>query len=281
MGHKKVVRIDPLTKAMPFGGVDSHAHLDDEAFDADRERVLERAYNVGIEAIVNIFLDPASYRERKKIFEHNSPNHFPHIFHALGMHPIDGTKFGEKDYEILETELEESERIVAVGEIGLDYYWKDCPKEIQLALFSRQLAIAKKKGKPVIIHCREAEEDCLMVLESQGFSSYPVLWHCFGGNVHLAQRLIRHGWMISVPGTISYPANSASREAIASIPDSQLLIETDCPYLSPNPWRGTRNEPAYTVFTAEVIAAQRHVDVGSLWKMCGENAKRFFGMKDL
>lgn len=273
MGHKKVERIDPLTLALPVCGADSHAHLDDEAFDADRSDVLARAEAVGLSTIVNIFLNPLEFPAKKGLFAAHS-----NVAWVLGIHPCDGLRFGEDALEALEKALRE-EPIVALGEIGLDYHWPDCPREVQLALFARELELARSLHKPVVIHCREAEADCLTVLESHGFAGYPLLWHCFGGDQSLARRLLHNGWMISVPGPVTYPANSAMRSAIATIPDDRLLIETDCPYLAPHPWRGKRNEPAFTVFTAHAIAEIRQQQVEQLWKMTGDNCRRFFGLK--
>ncbi len=272
MGHKKVVRIDPLTMAQANGGFDSHAHIDDPAFDEDREAVLERARQAGVSNLVNIFLDPITFAERRHIFDD-----YPWVSFALGIHPCDGMKVTPAHMTALEEALADP-RLVAIGEIGLDFYWKDCPKEIQYSLLTDQLEIAAKYEKPVIIHCRDADEDCLMILESRGFAGKKLLWHCFGGDRKLARRILKNGWFISIPGPATYPKNDALRDAIAVIPDDRLLIETDCPYLAPHPWRGTRNEPAYTVFTAEAVARARGTGVEEVWQNCGRVARHFFGL---
>ena len=172
----------------------------------------------------------------------------------------------------------EDGRLRAVGEIGLDFYWDDCPKEIQYQALHDQLRLARELEKPVVIHCRDAEAETLTTLEARGFAGYPLLWHCFGGNADMARRIIRNGWHISIPGPVSYPANKAVREALAVIPDDRLLLETDSPYLSPVPWRGKRNEPAFTVFTVRHMAAARGMEPEELWQLCGDNARRFFGV---
>lgn len=273
MSHKKKIRIDPLTQALPVGGVDSHAHLDDHAFDEDREDVLLRARQVGLQHIGNIFLDPIVFDERKHIFDAHRE-----VFFILGVHPCDAQLFNEDTVTAIRNACSRENRVRAIGEIGLDYYWKDCPREIQIDVFGQQLSLAQKLTKPVVIHCREAEEDCLTLLESRGFRDYPLLWHCFGGTADMAKRIIRNGWHISVPGPVTYKANEALREALPHIPQDRLLFETDAPYLSPEPWRGTRNEPAYTVFTVRLMAEVLGKNAEDLWRCCGDNARRFFGI---
>lgn len=273
MGHKKVKRIDPLEMALPTGGVDSHAHLDSKEFDGTRAEVIERALKAGISQIGNVFLDPESLKRHENFFYN-----YPGVFFILGIHPCDGLKCTATCLEKLGALFEKNDRIRAVGEIGLDYHWDDCPREIQMDVFSRQLEMARGLSKPVVIHCREAEKDCLTILEAGGFAQYPVLWHCFGGDSALARRIIHNGWFISIPGTVTYPANDSLRKAVAQIPAEKLLLETDCPYLSPVPWRGTINEPAYTVFTARTVAEARGQSPEDLWKQCGDNARRFFNI---
>lgn len=273
MAHKKPVRIDPLTAALLQGGVDSHAHLDGKEFDSDRENVIARALQCGVSQIGNVFLSPADYRNKKSLFTNNAC-----VFFLLGIHPCDGLVCTPQCLEELEDCFARDNRIKAVGEIGLDFHWDDCPRELQMQAFAKQTELAKKIGKPIVIHCREAEEECLTILEAGGFAGYPLLWHCFGGNKSLARRIVRHGWHISIPGPVTYPANKALFEAVAEIPDDRLLLETDCPYLSPVPWRGARNEPAYVIFTARAVAEARGQKPDDLWQLCGNNARRFFGL---
>lgn len=275
MGHKKVQRIDPLEMKLPAGGADSHAHLDGAEFDADRAQVLERAASCGVSAIGNIFLSPEDYAARKDYFAD-----WPGVFFLLGIHPCDGQKCTPQCLESMEAAFAADPRLRAVGEIGLDFHWDDCPRELQMQAFARQLEMARKIGKPVVIHCREAEAECLTLLEAGGFAEYPLLWHCFGGDRGLAKRIIRNGWHISIPGPVTYPANKDLRDAVAVIPPDRLLLETDCPYLAPVPWRGTRNEPAYTVFTARAVAGARGEDPARLWQLCGDNTRRFFGLEE-
>ncbi len=274
MSHKKIKRIDPLEKRLPLVGIDSHAHLDDKIFDADRAEVIDRATQVGVANICNVFLGPDEYNAHKQYFAT-----CPNIFYIMGIHPCDGLRCGSNTLDEMRDIFAKEKRLRAVGEIGLDFHWNDCPREIQMRVFASQMELAKDLGKPVVIHCREAEDDCLTILEAGGFKNYPLLWHCFGGNAGLAKRILHNGWHISIPGPVTFPANEDLRKAVAIIPDDRLLLETDCPYLSPVPWRGTRNEPAYVVFTAEACAKVRNVDVNDLWQQCGQNAKNFFGLE--
>lgn len=274
MSHKKVQRTDPLTLSLPRVGVDSHAHLAGGEFDADREEVLARAAACGVARIGNIFLEPAAFAEQKRVFDAH-----PEVFFVLGIHPCEGQTCDKAALEHMRRAFADEPRLRAVGEIGLDFYWDDCPKELQYQAFLQQLDLARELERPVVIHCRNAEEETLALLEGRGFVDYPLLWHCFGGAPALARRIVRNGWHISIPGPVSYPANAALREAVAVIPDDRLLLETDSPYLSPVPWRGKRNEPAFTVLTVRQMAEARGVSPEELWQLCGDNARRFFGLE--
>lgn len=273
MGHKKSQRIDPMTVKLPAGGVDSHAHLDSANYADTLGEILARAGACGVTGIGNVFLSPEAWRQGRERFAA-----YPQVFFILGIHPCDGAKCTPACLEEIETIFKNDQRCKAVGEIGLDYHWDDCPRELQLEAFARQLELARRIARPVVIHCRDAEADCLTLLEAGGFSGYPLLWHCFGGGEALARRILRHGWHISIPGPVTYPANKDLREAVRIIPADRLLLETDCPYLAPAPWRGTVNEPAYIVFTARQVAAIRNEPAEELWQVCGENARRFFGV---
>lgn len=273
MAHKKPVRIDPIQEALPQGGVDSHAHIDGDGFDQDRGEMLERARRVGVSQIGNVFLGPEDYEARKHYFAGNTE-----VFFMLGIHPCDGLRCTTECLNKIAEIFEGEPRLRAVGEIGLDFHWDDCPRELQRQAFAMQLEMAKALHKPVVLHCREAEADCLALLEGGGFKDYPLIWHCFGGDKALARRIVNNGWHISIPGTITFPANAALREAVEIIPAERLLLETDCPYLAPVPWRGTRNEPAYLVFTARAVALARKEEPEELWLQCGANARAFFDL---
>ncbi len=274
MAKKRPPQTPPQELALPLFGVDSHAHLDSEQFSADRDEIIARAKDCGIANIINIFLDPEHYAERKKYFEAH-----PHIYYSLGIHPSDGLKFNDDILNSMRSHFLADERLRAIGEIGLDFYWDDCPKDVQLHVFIAQLNLAKELKKPVIIHSRDATEATFAVLEKEGFINYPLLWHCFGGDVKDMKKIIHNGWHVSIPGAVTYPKNQELLDAAAATPLDKLLIETDCPYLAPQDWRGKRNEPAFTVFTAHCIAKAREMEAAELWQHCGDNARRFFGIE--
>ncbi len=260
-----------LTVAPYCCGVDSHAHLDSKQFDEDREDVLARAKACGISHIGNIFLKPQEFTARAAYFAKH-----PEVFFILGIHPCEAMDCTEENFSLMESLFTQEKRLKAVGEIGLDFYWDDCPKDIQMQAFVEQLHLAKKLDLPVVIHSRDATDATIALLEKEDFKDYPVLWHCFGGNVREAKHIIHNGWHISIPGPVSYPKNSDLRDAVQCIPLDRMLLETDAPYLSPQEWRGKRNEPAYTVATVEAMAKARDMSIQELWKICGDNARRFF-----
>lgn len=271
---KSPPKTSPLTLALPLCGVDSHAHLDSREFREDLESVLELAHQSGVARVGNVFLGPEEYQSGKELFARH-----PQVFFLLGLHPCDGQRCTPEALAAMRDAFAADPRLRAVGEIGLDFYWDDCPPDVQRQAFLDQLHMARDLGKPVVIHSRDATEATLEVLESNGFKDFPLLWHCFGGNADEARRIVGNGWHISIPGPVSYPANTALREALHAIPPDRLLLETDCPYLAPLEWRGKRNEPAFTVFTARCIAQERGMDTAELWRLCGENAVRFFGLE--
>lgn len=275
MGKKKhdSPAVLPESLGMPLTGVDTHAHIDLRHFGEDVETVLERAERAGVANIGNVFLGVAAWEAGKQRFAEH-----PGVFFLLGIHPTDATRYTPEERAGMAGAFASDTRLKAVGEIGLDFYWKDCPKEVQIPAFIDQLHFARDRKLPVVIHSRDAFEETLDILRDQGFYGYPVLWHCFGGDIAQVRRLVEAGWHISVPGPVTFPSNGALREAVAAIPADKLLVETDCPYLSPLPYRGKRNEPAYAVFTAAKIAEVLGEEPAALWTRCGDNARRFFNV---
>ena len=268
---KKRERELPEALDLPPVGADSHAHLDGRDYDVDE--VLARARACGVRTVGNVFLGPAAYREGRGLFEGH-----PDVFFLLGVHPHDAAKMTEDDLAGMREAFTADTRLRAVGEIGLDYYYDFSPREDQQRWFRRQLSLARELDQRVVIHCRDAEDDCLATLDSMGFGGRPLLWHCFGLGPDWARLIVERGWHISVPGTVTYARSQELREAVKIIPPDRLLLETDCPYLSPEPWRGKRNEPALLGFTAREIALLRGEDVRELWQRCGDNAREFFGL---
>lgn len=272
MGKKKP-RLEPEALELPLGGVDSHAHLDLEDFDEDREAMIARAAACGIEQIINVFLGPDAYERNKAMFDDH-----PQVSFLLGIHPNNADTLTDEALERIRRHFSNDHRLKGVGEIGLDYYWDRVPHDVQKSAFIRQLELARQLEKPVIIHSRDANDDCIAILEEQGFKDYPVLWHCFGSGLELAGSVIDNGWYISIPGPVTFRKTDELQAAVARIPFERLLIETDCPFLAPEPWRGKRNHPALVAFTARRIAEIKGRSVSDLWKMTGDNARRFFGL---
>ncbi len=272
---KKTPPPDPQSLALPRVGVESHAHLDLEEFTEDMDAVLARAAACGVAEVGQVFLGPEAYAKGRERF---AP--YDNVFFILGMHPCDAAACDALTLDTMRKAFAEDARIKALGEIGLDYYWMETPKDVQQDVFRQQLRLALELDLRVVIHSREAEEDTVAVLDDMGFAGRPVLWHCFGRDAEFAAQLLDRGWHISIPGPVTYPKNAFLRDAVAAIPLERLLLETDCPFLAPQSYRGKRNEPAYLVFTAQTVAACKGLDTAALWKSCGDTARAFFGLPD-
>jgi TatD DNase family protein len=272
----KPPRPEPETLALPLCGVDTHAHLDLVDFDADREALMDRAKASGVVYTGNVFLGPQAYLNNRGMFQNS-----PEIFFILGVHPGNADQCTQEAVAAMRGAFETDPRLKALGEIGLDFYWDDHPHALQERCFRMQLGLALGLGLPPVIHCRDAFEDTLRVLVDEGYSGRKLLWHCFGGDEDQAQTILGHGWHVSIPGPVSYAKNEALRRAVAAIPLERLLLETDCPYLSAEPWRGKRNHPALLGFTAQAVARIKDMPVNALWSATGQNACDFFGLPAL
>lgn len=274
MSKKKTERPDPASLGLPRVGVESHAHLDGEGFSPDElPAVLDRAAAAGIAQVGNVFLGPAAYAANRALFADR-----PEVFFILGRHPCDAAKTDPGDVAAMEAAFRADANLRAVGEIGLDYYWDAATAEVQKRLFRDQLALARELDRPVVIHSRDAEADTLAILDDLGFSGRPLVWHCFGGDAALAREIMARGFHVSVPGPVTYARNTALAQAVAGLDPSRLLLETDAPYLTPEPWRGKRNEPALLVFTARRVAELLGLSAAALWQRTGDNARAFFGL---
>ena len=261
----------PLDLGLPQGGADTHAHLTFEDFSADLPATLARAFAGGVSHIGNVLLGAEEYAQHHRIFAE-----YPQVFFILGIHPNESDRYGPDTVPQLRAIVRNDARVRAVGEIGLDFFRTYCTPPTQEKAFRALLRLAREEELPVVIHSRDAADATLAVLEEEKFKGYPLLWHCFGGDVALMEHIIRQGWHLSIPGTVGYPGNTALREAARHAPLERLLLETDAPYLAPLEWRGRRNEPAFTVFTAACIARERGMDTAELWTRCGDNARLFF-----
>lgn len=275
MSKKKPPRPEPETLGLAPFGVDSHAHLDMDAFDADRAEILDRAQACGVARTANVFLGPQAYLDHRAYFDAR-----PEIFFLLGIHPGNAGECTPEAVSAMRRCFAEDKRLRAVGEIGLDFYWNDFPHEVQEEAFRAQLTLARELGLPPAIHCRDAYPDTLRVLLDEGFSGRKLLWHCFGDDEDQAGELLAHGWHLSIPGPVSYAKNEALQAAVRAIPLERMLLETDCPYLSAEPWRGKRNHPALLGFTAQAVAALKDLPVDEVWAATGRNALTFFELEE-
>lgn len=274
MGKKKQRR-EPETLELAPIGVETHAHLDLDDFDDDRTAVLARARKCGIVAIGNVFLGPTAFEAKRHLFDDH-----PEVFFLMGVHPNDADECTDDALERMRALFGAEPRLKALGEIGLDFYWDKAGHDVQRDAFCKQLHLARDLELPVVIHSRDAFEATMEVLEQEGFKDYPVLWHCFGGDAEEAKQIIRNGWLISLPGPVTFKANHDLHAAVSQLPLDRMMVETDCPYLTPEPWRGKRNEPAYVVFTAEKVARLKGISLTDIWRMLAENARNFFRLND-
>jgi TatD DNase family protein len=260
--------------------IDTHAHLDFSQFDTDRQAVIERAKASGVEAIVNVGTDLTSSRRAVDLAtKHNT------IYAAVGMHPHDAKKLDGAALAELR-KLAQHPKVVAVGEIGLDFYRDLSPRDTQRRAFQAQLAWAAKMAKPVIIHDRDAHDEIIGVLTdwASGLSS-PMLagrlgvLHTFSGDLAMAKKAIELGFYISISGPVTYKNARYLPGIVQALPLERLLVETDCPYLTPHPHRGKRNEPAYVHLVAERIATLRGIPVDELAEATTANAQRLFQLE--
>ncbi len=259
---------------LPKEGVDSHAHLDLGDFDGEIPQVIARAREAGLLYIGNVFLSPGAYLKN-----HLQLDAYPEIFYVVGLHPHESKDFSSKTLEEIEEIFKGDQRVKAIGEIGLDFFRKFSPEKVQVRAFEEQLVLAKEIGVPVVIHCRDAFPEALEVLDRVGYKDYPLMWHCFTMGTDGAREVLSRGWMVSIPGVVTFKNARPLKEAVGEIPLSSMVLETDCPFLTPSPFRGKRNEPAYTVYTAMAISEIKGVDVSEVWKETGKNARTFFSLE--
>jgi len=256
--------------------IDSHAHIDGQEFDADREAVIERARAAGVSSILNVGTgDPHSDAFERAVQlgkDHGS------VFTAIGTHPHDARLYDDEVEEKIKNLLN-NERVIAWGEIGLDFHYDNSPRDVQVDVFKRQLRAARDCDLPVVIHTREAEAETIEILQTE-YEAAPRrgVFHCFSGSLQLAQKAIEIGFMISFSGIVTFKKADELREVAKQVPLDRLLIETDCPYLSPIPYRGKRNEPAYVVEVARCLAGLHGVDVEEIGRITSDNFTRFFGL---
>lgn len=257
--------------------VDSHAHIDGEEFDADRDEVVARARAAGVRAILNVGTgDPHSGSLERAVAVAEK---YECVYAAAGVHPHDAKLYDDDAERRLLEIARRGGRVIAWGEIGLDFHYDNSPRDVQREVFARQLRHAREEGLPVIIHTREADEETIEILRTEyGGAAHGGIMHCFGGGMPLAEAALELGFMISFAGNVTFKKAENLREAARIVPLERLLVETDCPYLAPVPLRGRRNEPAYVVETARFLAELRGIEPEALGGITSENFARFFGL---
>jgi TatD DNase family protein len=254
--------------------IDSHAHIEMDKFDGDREAVIERARNAGVEIIVNVGNGDLSQDSHTAAI--NVAEKYPFIYTTVGVHPHEANRLDDELFARL-LDLSHHPKVIAWGEIGLDYYYDNSPRDIQCAAFRRQLQAARERQLPAVIHTRDAEEDTLAILnEEWKDSGLPGIIHCFTGTRQLAEAAIELGFLISFSGVVTFKNAEDLRDTAKALPVEKILIETDAPFLAPIPYRGKRNEPAYVVETAKTIAALRNLTCEEIGRITSENFKRLF-----
>lgn len=250
---------------------DSHAHINDERFDEDRDTVIRRALDGGLAGFLNAGADMESSAAGVALAEQ-----YPGVFAAVGIHPHDAKTAREGDYVKL-ADWAQHPKVVAIGEIGLDYHYNLSPKDVQQEVFIRQLDVARQTGLPYIIHDREAHADCLRVIkrEAKGLNG---VFHCFSGSWEMAQELLALGLYLSFAGPLTFANAVKLKQVAAAAPLERLLIETDSPYLTPTPYRGRRNEPLHVKLVAAELASLRGLEADAVGAATHENACRLFGL---
>ena len=252
--------------------VDTHAHLHDPAFDADRAEVLARARAAGVTGFLTIGTDVATSEAAVALAAAE-----PDVYAAVGIHPHDA-RTADADALDRIAALAAAPKVVAIGEIGLDYYRDHSPRDAQRVALVAHLQLARRVGKPVLLHCREAHADLLDVCRAEDVHAVGGILHCFSGDLAVARRGLDLGLLISIAGPVTYPSARRLGEVVRALPLDRLVVETDCPYLPPQPWRGQRNEPAYLPVTAARVAELLGVPPERVAAGTTANAGRLLGL---
>ena len=248
---------------------DTHAHMDDEAFDLDRAELLKNLPNQGIQLLMNPGCSLASSYNASKLSQE-----YDFIYAAVGSHPDAADEVNEEVLEEYRKLCKLNPKIKAIGEIGLDYYYEDIPREIQLKAFRMQMSLARELDLPAIVHEREAHEDGMKVVAE--FPEVTGVFHCYSGSAEMAKELVKRGWYIGFTGVLTFKNARKAIEVASSIPLDRIVLETDCPYMSPEPFRGKRNDPGKLYRMAEKLAEIRGLSVEEIHAITTENGKRLY-----
>ena len=253
---------------------ESHAHYDDEAFDADREELLGSMQKAGISRIVNVGASLRGVKDTVELMEK-----YPFLYGAVGIHPDEVGELNEERLEWLRS-LCALEKTVAVGEIGLDYYWDKMPRQTQKEWFVRQLALAKEVDLPVIIHSREAAKDTFEIMKSEHAHTTGGVIHCFSNSREMARDYLDLGYYIGIGGVVTFKNARVMKELAAYVPLDRILVETDCPYLAPTPFRGKRNSSLYLPYIIEEIARLKGISAQEVEETTYQNAMRMYRLEE-
>ena len=248
---------------------DTHAHMDDHAFDSDRESLLAALPEQGIHLLMNPGCSLESSRKAVRL-----AREYDYIYAAVGSHPDVADEVNEAVIEEYRRLVRETPKVMAIGEIGLDYHYEDIPREVQKEAFRAQMALAAELELPVIVHEREAHEDGMKIVEE--FPTVKGVFHCYSGSLEMAKWLIARGWYIGFTGVLTFKNARKAIEVAASIPLDRIVLETDCPYMAPEPFRGKRNDPGKLYRMAEKLAELRGLTVEEVHRITVENGKRLY-----
>ncbi|PVE62519.1 TatD family hydrolase [Priestia megaterium] len=253
---------------------DTHVHLNAEQYEDDLQEVINRALEKGVQNMVVVGFDEPTIKKAIQIAET-----YDFIYASVGWHPVDAVDMTDEHLAWIE-ELAQHPKVVALGEMGLDYHWDKSPKEVQKDVFRRQIRLARKVNLPIIIHNRDATEDVVTILKEEHVEEVGGIMHCFTGSIEVAKQCMDMNMYISFGGPVTFKNAKKPKEVATELPLDKLLIETDCPYLTPHPFRGKRNEPGYVSYVAEQIAELKGITYEELAEITTANAKKLFGIND-
>ena len=248
---------------------DTHAHMDDRAFNEDREELLAGFAQKGVALVMNPGCSLESSRNAVALAEK-----YPFVYAAVGSHPDVADEVNEAVLEEYRKLCKLSDKVKAIGEIGIDYHYEDIPRDLQLKAFRMQMELARELGLPVIVHEREAHEDGMAVVRE--FPDVTGVFHCYSGSAEMARQLVDKGWYIGFTGVLTFKNARRAIEAAQAIPIERIVLETDCPYMAPEPFRGKRNDPGYLYRMAEKLAEIKNVSVEEIHRITTENGKRLY-----
>ena len=252
--------------------IDTHAHFNDKAYDGDRHLVLSSLRDFGVDKVINIGADLESSKEVVSL-----ANQYDFLYAAVGVHPYDASTVNDETLETLSS-LSQNKKVVAIGEIGLDYHEEGFSKEIQKEAFIKQLRLAKSLSLPIVIHDRDSHRDVLDILKSENIQNHKCVMHCYSGSPEMLKEVLSLGMYISIGGVVTFKNAVKAVQSVKEVPLNRLMLETDCPYLAPTPHRGTRNSSSYIPLIAQKIAEIKGVTLSEIERETNQNAADFFGV---